>query len=194
MHVLAAEHVGRPRPSFRGRRRAVVSSVLLLFGAGLDLLPLSARAWALSGKQTGFPSFPVADRVLSDGAGLRDVALPAEELSESPLRESDIAGARRERDGGDRELAYFKRAIALEKANEWKSLLDLSRKWSEAYPSEAAAWFFLGLADEKLGKYHEAIRAYREAIRRKQDFAKAWCNLGTCCMRIWGGTRKRRMP
>ncbi len=167
---LGSRLFSRSRLRWGGREWAFGSSFLLLLGTGLGLLPVSSEAST------------VGDEILAGSSSLRDVAVSVEEVSPSPLRSSDIAGVRTEKEKGsdEAELPYFEQAIALEKSKEWKRLLAFSHQWTRAYPKEAAAWFFLGLAYENLTNYSEAIPAYREAIRRKQDFAKAWCNLGTC--------------
>ncbi len=171
---------GSRRSGRRESERAFGFPFLLCLAAGLGLLPVSVGASTAGEGRVAFSSSPVGDQVLSESSGIRDVAVPIEEMSESHFRQSDIKGLHGTQGGEDPELPYFERAIALENKKEWRQLLDLSRKWTSAYPNEAASWFFLGLSYEKLNQYHEAIRAYREAIQKKREFAKAWCNLGTC--------------
>ncbi|VVM05548.1 hypothetical protein MAMC_00658 [Methylacidimicrobium cyclopophantes] len=166
---------GRRRQRRKSLREDVASISLLVLAAGLwPLLPSAGAQSTDSGWTNACP--PAGDEVISESSRIRELAIPVEEVTESSFRKSDIAAG----GGEERELPYFERAISLEEGKEWRQLLDLSRKWTRAYPKEGAAWFFLGLAQEKVGNYHEAIRAYREAIRRKEDFPKAWCNLGTC--------------
>jgi hypothetical protein len=70
------------------------------------------------------------------------------------------------------------RTTALEKAKDWKGLLDHCRRWTRAEPNNASAWFGLGLACGKLGRHREAIAAYRECLRLEPDIAVTWYNLG----------------
>jgi hypothetical protein len=69
-------------------------------------------------------------------------------------------------------------ASALEKAQDWQGLLAWCLRWTQAEPGDAVAWNELGLAYIKLGRYQDAIAAYREALRLKPDYAEAWYNLG----------------
>lgn len=165
----------RSRERWKPQRRGFASIFFLLFAMGFWPLFPSAGTWAAD-----FSPSPKGDEVLSERSPIRDVTVPVEKVSESPFRQSDLAAERRSQAAEAGELPYFEHAISLEEAQEWRRLLELSQKWTGAYPKEGAAWFFVGIAYEKLGRYHEAIRAYREAIRRKENFSKAWCNLGTC--------------
>lgn len=70
------------------------------------------------------------------------------------------------------------RATALQKAQDWPGLLTWCRQWTRAKPDNNAARFNLGFAYEKVGRYSNAIAAYREALRLKPDDANAWFNLG----------------
>ncbi|MDD4934013.1 MAG: tetratricopeptide repeat protein [Methylacidiphilaceae bacterium] len=179
------DSLGFPEPSPPARRetgRASSFSFLLLLGTGLWLFPSSARAGTPDDRAAAFTRLPIVEEgFVTERSGVRDAAIQLAEYSESQFRKSDIE----ERGGNaqateEGELPYFERAIALENSREWKRLLDLSVRWTGAYPNEGAAWFFLGLAYENLAKYDKAIHAYWEAIQRRQDFYKAWCNLGTC--------------
>jgi tetratricopeptide (TPR) repeat protein len=96
------------------------------------------------------------------------------------------------------------RAIALEKAQDWQGLNvfcrqwlraepdnDLAGKWSSiAYnllwtqdePKSAGAWFHLGVAYSELGRYREAMKAYRKSLSFKALLpgleALTWACLG----------------
>ena len=70
-------------------------------------------------------------------------------------------------------------AEALDKAQDWPGLLAHCRRWTQAEPDDADAWYSLGVAYGSLGHDHENIEAYREALRLKYDYAAAWYNLGS---------------
>jgi tetratricopeptide (TPR) repeat protein len=70
------------------------------------------------------------------------------------------------------------RAVALEKAKDWQGLLDHTLQWRRAEPGNYLAWSFLGVAYGSLGRHHEAIEAFREALRLEPDDAYVWRNLG----------------
>jgi len=70
------------------------------------------------------------------------------------------------------------RGLALEKAQDWDGLLAWCRRWTQAEPGNAVAWNSLGVAYGYLGRYPEAIAAYREALHLKPDNAAAWYLLG----------------
>jgi tetratricopeptide (TPR) repeat protein len=73
---------------------------------------------------------------------------------------------------------WIDRSSALAKAQDWQGLLAHSQRWTQAEPGNEVAWFGLGFAYQHLGRYPEAIPAYREALRLKPDDADAWYNLG----------------
>lgn len=68
-------------------------------------------------------------------------------------------------------------AVALEKAQDWQGMLAHSLRWTQAEPGNAVAWDSLGVAYRNLGRNHEAIGAFREALRLKPDDANAWHGL-----------------
>ena len=52
-------------------------------------------------------------------------------------------------------------------------------KTSEKYVKDADYYYNLGIVFGNLGKYQEALDAYKRAIKIKPDYAKAHYNLGT---------------
>jgi hypothetical protein len=70
------------------------------------------------------------------------------------------------------------RATALIEAQDWKGLLTHCRQWTRTKPDFAPAWFGLGCAYRSLGRYREAIEAYRAGLRLNPDNAFAWYDLG----------------
>jgi Tfp pilus assembly protein PilF len=70
------------------------------------------------------------------------------------------------------------RADALGDADDWQGLRAWCRQWTRAEPYNEAAWFYLGVAYSKLGRYREAIEASRESLRFKPADAYSWNNLG----------------
>ncbi len=69
------------------------------------------------------------------------------------------------------------RTVALEKARNWQGLLAHCRRWTQSKPGDFLAWHSLGVAYGRMGRYPEAIEAYREAVRLKPDDVVAWNNL-----------------
>jgi tetratricopeptide (TPR) repeat protein len=76
------------------------------------------------------------------------------------------------------ERTWSSQAAALEAAKDWSGLLEHSKRWTRAEPGESLAWYALGIAYRKLGRYQEAVDAYKEALRLKPDDAAAWYSLG----------------
>ncbi|ACD82686.1 tetratricopeptide repeat protein [Candidatus Methylacidiphilum infernorum] len=105
------------------------------------------------------------------------LSLPAS-VSPSPLRKSELSLIAAPIE--EQERSFFDQALRLEKNKDWKGLIGLSKNWSREFPQEAAPHFFLGLAYESLGRYRKATGEYKKALRLKEDFPKAWCNLGSC--------------
>ena len=111
---------------------------------------------------------------LKDGQSL-NFALPVEwigevagrKIRERPRGEAPVAPE----PGAKPQAGWEDRAVALEKAQDWPGLLAHCRRWTQAEPGNAFAWFNLGVAYGKLGRHREAIEAYREALRLKPDYA-----------------------
>ena len=98
-------------------------------------------------------------------------AAKAPERAQAPDSSSEPRGAEPER-------TWLSQAAALEAAKDWSGLLEHSKRWTRAEPGESLAWYALGIAYRKLGRYQEAVDAYKEALRLKPDDAEAWNSLG----------------
>jgi tetratricopeptide (TPR) repeat protein len=98
-------------------------------------------------------------------------AAKAPERAQAPDSSSEPRGAEPER-------TWLSQAAALEAAKDWSGLLEHSKRWTRAEPGESLAWYALGIAYGELGRYQEALDAYKEALRLKPDYAEAWNNLG----------------
>jgi tetratricopeptide (TPR) repeat protein len=108
---------------------------------------------------------------LKDGQSL-NFAMPVEWIGEvKPGRKPVVSEGRTQTE-------WWKRAIVLEKAKDWKGLLDWCRKWTNSEPVNVDAWFNLGFAYGSLARHKDAIDAYRQAIRINPEHANAWHNLG----------------
>lgn len=59
----------------------------------------------------------------------------------------------------------------------------LAREAIRDFPKDAAGWFVLGRAQEKLGQHAEAEKSYYEAVRLDRGLANAWNNLGILAAR-----------
>jgi S1-C subfamily serine protease len=70
------------------------------------------------------------------------------------------------------------RATALSAAEDWAGLLEHSKRWTKAQPKEPFAWMYVAFAYDRLGRYQEAVNAYKEVVRLKPDLAGVWYNLG----------------
>ena len=76
-------------------------------------------------------------------------------------------------------LVWLSQTLALEKKADWRRLLKLSQQETRRDPSNAAAWFNVGIASCNLKQHSQAVNAYREAIRHHAGYADAWHKLGT---------------
>ena len=63
---------------------------------------------------------------------------------------------------------------------DWSEMLKATHAIVHDFPDEAEACWGLGYAYYRLGLYDEAITAYREAIRLQPDYPEAWRDLGHC--------------
>ena len=152
--------------------------------------PIIQTTAAISGGSSGGGLFNAEGELvgittfyLKEGQSL-NFALPVEwigqvalgKIRERPVGEvpgAPVPGAR------SREiLIWLDRAEELTKANDWQGLLALCRRWTQAEPGNYIAWYLLGVAYGNLGRYREAVEAYREALRLEPDDASAWFKLG----------------
>ena len=101
-------------------------------------------------------------------------ALPVDWIRELPIAAKATRAVPKKESGLDR----LNRSIALEKKGSWQGLLKLSQQWTKSEPGNTVAWFNLGVAQAGLKQYDRAIRAYRESIRIRPEYADAWYNLG----------------
>lgn len=101
-------------------------------------------------------------------------ALPVEWVGEL-LKPTKATRSATKKEG---ELDRLSHSIALEKKGNWQGLLKLSQQWTKSEPGNTVAWFSLGVAQVGLKQYDRAIRAYRESIRIRPEYADAWHNLG----------------
>jgi cytochrome c-type biogenesis protein CcmH/NrfG len=100
-------------------------------------------------------------------------ALPVEWLAELENRRS--AGSSGKVSGG---LDWLNHALAQERQHDWIELLKISQHQLTHDPTDAVAWFSVGVASGNLKLYNQAVHAYREAIRHQADYGEAWHNLG----------------
>jgi Flp pilus assembly protein TadD len=119
-----------------------------------------------AGRLIGLPTFYHAE-----GQQL-NFAVPVEWVKELPKRHVAKAGA------GRSETEWLNRAIELENRKDWPALIEHGRKWTQAQPRSANAWFALGFAYRQSGQTAKAIEAYEQALRIDPDYVRAWSNLG----------------
>ncbi|MCX7185490.1 MAG: tetratricopeptide repeat-containing serine protease family protein [Nitrosospira sp.] len=100
-------------------------------------------------------------------------ALPVDWIRELPMAAKTARATPRKESGLDR----LNRSIALEKKGSWQGLLKLSQQWTKSEAGNTVAWFSLGVAQTGLKQYDRAIRAYRESIRIRPEYADAWYSL-----------------
>jgi Flp pilus assembly protein TadD len=106
-----------------------------------------------------------------EGGQNLNFAMPVEWIDE-------IKPGRKTAADGRGQTVWLKRAIALEKKEEWHDMVDWCRKWTEIEPKNAEAWYILGVAYGKLKLNNDAIDACRQALRLNPELAEAWNNLG----------------
>ena len=106
-----------------------------------------------------------------EGGQSLNFAMPVEWVAEIRTARNNTARKRSQTD-------WFKQAMALEESKNWPELLLLGKKWSEAEPNNANAWFFIGASYAFLNRYADAVQSYRQAIRINPESALAWYNVG----------------
>ena len=106
-----------------------------------------------------------------EGGQNLNFAMPVEWIDEIKPGRKTVA------DGCSRTV-WLKRAIALEKKEDWYNMIDWCRKWTEIEPKNAEAWYSLGVAYGNLKLNNDAVDACRQALRINPELAEAWNNLG----------------
>lgn len=119
-----------------------------------------------AGRLIGLPTF-----YLSEGQQL-NFAVPVEWVKALPRRDMTAKNA------ATAITAWINKAIELDDKHDRVGLLQHAQRWTKARPSDAEAWFFLGIAQD-YGLADEAIKAYQKAVRINPEFAEAWFLLGS---------------
>jgi tetratricopeptide (TPR) repeat protein len=87
-------------------------------------------------------------------------------------------------DGGQAALAarpqaeWVRQAQALERRADWTGLLEWGRAWAQADARNPLAWFVQGRALGEMGRFSEAVAAYRQNLRLAPGDVFAHNNLG----------------
>ena len=76
------------------------------------------------------------------------------------------------------EVDWMNRAVTLEIRNDWQALQVLAERWIKMQPHSVFAWFALGMADDGLGQYAQAIDTDRQVLQINPQNAYAWMGLG----------------
>jgi serine protease Do len=74
-------------------------------------------------------------------------------------------------------LPYFMRAPLLDADGQWDALLELSGRWTSAYPKDAEPLLVRGRALQKLDRPRAAVVAFADALRLTPDDPVAWHGL-----------------
>ena len=75
-------------------------------------------------------------------------------------------------------LHWLKRAVALEEAEQWQSLREVSGQWAAAFPADASAWHTLGYSCIVLHEHNAALVAFEQTVRINPADIDGWSNLG----------------
>ena len=106
-----------------------------------------------------------------------DAAAPdaAREAAVDATVEADVGATDAEADAGAVPKTLIVDAQrALERGKEEKAI-ELARRYTNAYPTEAFGWLILGAAYDQLGKRSEARKIYRECSRKAKGAYAGEC-------------------
>lgn len=73
---------------------------------------------------------------------------------------------------------FFMRIVPPLLAEQWQVLSAIAKSWSEAEPDNAEAWYYQGLAQQRLGSQLEASAYYQKAILLNPQHADALLEIG----------------
>jgi len=80
-------------------------------------------------------------------------------------------------DNAQRLVTADQQAQSYYQAGDYANALVAYRYLAKEINSEAIYWYFMGNCYARLNLPNDAIKAYREALVRRPDYAKAWHNL-----------------
>lgn len=164
--------VGAPR----GLDLSISDGIIAQLRGGLP--PFIQTTAAISPGSSGGGLFDGEGRLVGlttlyvEGGQNLNFAIPVEWIS-------DVKPGRKTVAGGLGQTEWLKRAIALQQMKDWQGTLIWCLKWTKSEPSNAEAWFGLGVAYTNLKSYNDAIEAFRQALRINPEYADAWYNLGS---------------
>ncbi|MEM9174062.1 MAG: tetratricopeptide repeat protein [Myxococcota bacterium] len=78
----------------------------------------------------------------------------------------------------------YDRSLRAYASKDYRLAALLLEKVVERVPSDAEAWFRLGNAYSRTDRPRDAVRAYQQAVLKKNDHERAWYNLGIVQTRI----------
>ncbi len=79
------------------------------------------------------------------------------------------------------EKERFDKAIIYVQDNDWDGLLNHSVKWSKDFPNDYRAFYALGLAYDKIGKFEDAFKAYSTSLSINNQELEVLFNYGRVC-------------
>jgi hypothetical protein len=145
--------------------------------------PLIQTTAAISPGSSGGGIFDADGRLVGlttlylKGGQSLNFAVPVEWIDEVKTGAAPASGDKTHVDRGTH-------AVALEEAKDWQGLLEWCRQWTSDEPENAAAWNGLGVASGKLGRYPNALEAFRRAVRVNPTHARSWYNLGVAYSKL----------
>lgn len=139
--------------------------------------PIIQTTAAISPGSSGGGLFDAEGRLVGittfyfEGGQSLNFAVPVEWLVDIQPGKKQIIQKRSQTD-------WLARAVVLESIEDWPALQKWCQEWSRSESHNPYAWFGLGNAYGHMNRNDEAVRAFREALRLKQDYAEVWGNLG----------------
>jgi hypothetical protein len=80
-------------------------------------------------------------------------------------------------------LPLFMQAASLEHDGRWSDLIELTNRWTQAYPRDAESPFMRGNSYSHQGQVFRAIDAYLDAVALDPRYTRAWLDLGKAYVR-----------
>ncbi|RKZ44297.1 MAG: hypothetical protein DRR16_26355 [Candidatus Parabeggiatoa sp. nov. 3] len=74
--------------------------------------------------------------------------------------------------------SWKEQIIQLQNEGNWHEMLQVAKRWTEAKPKNATAWYAVGLAFHQLGDYDHSSEAFQQSLELDPENAHAWANLG----------------
>jgi hypothetical protein len=183
-HLMALGFSGNaPRPiEFFGSVKALVpfeDSVLVQTNSGFKMGASGGALLDYQGNLVGLTTFK------SPGRNGLSYSLPVDWITKL-LGKTELSMPTEAKppfwDATEENRPYFMRTVSHYQNEDWSQLKSIANQWTMAEQQNVEAWYYLGLAEEKLNQLDAAKKAYQRALALAPSHSNALYALGILAM------------